>query len=96
MNTANLQLEGVYAILAALFGAVQDKGLLSAQELDHLLAGVEAAAEHSRPPELREANVEAIRFPARLLRCALRAGAEGRVYSFSQLASEVGQRKWDR
>jgi hypothetical protein len=26
MNTANLQLEGVFAVLAAFFGALRDKG----------------------------------------------------------------------
>ena len=43
MNTANLQLEGVYAVLAALFGALRDKGVCSDQEIDQLLAGVEKA-----------------------------------------------------
>lgn len=98
MNTANLQLEGVYAILAALLGAIQDKGFLSGQEIDQMLASVEktSASDPSRPPELRDANVDAICFPARFLRCALHASSEGRAYSFSQLASQVGQMKGDR
>jgi hypothetical protein len=95
MNTANLQLEGVYAILAALLQNVRDRGLVSNQELDQLLASVEkaSASDPNRPPELREANVDAICFPARFLRCALQASAEGRAYSFSELASHVGQTK---
>ena len=55
MNTANLQLEGVYAVLAALFGALRDKGVCSDQEIDQLLEGVEKAlaSDTQRPTELR-------------------------------------------
>ncbi len=95
MNTANLQLEGVYAILAALLVAVRDKGILSAEEIDHLLASVETnlVTDQRRPVEMRDANVDAICFPARFLRHALKTSAEGRVFSFAELASEVGQTK---
>ena len=91
MNTANLQLEGVYAILAALLGAV------SSEEIDRLLADVETTlvSDTRRPVELRDANVEAICFPARFLRHALKASSEGRAFSLAQLASEVGHRKQD-
>src|SRR5690606_15937290 len=34
MNTANLQLEGLYAALAALMNAIRDKGVLSADEIE--------------------------------------------------------------
>jgi len=97
MNTANLQLEGVYAILAALLGAMRDKGVLSSEEIDRLLADVETTlvSDTRRPVELRDANVEAICFPARFLRHALKASSEGRAFSFAQLASEVGHRKQD-
>ena len=98
MNTANLQLEGVYAVLAALLVAVRDKGVMNNDELDQLLAGVEKtlACDVRRPTEVRDANVDAICFPARFLRKALRANAEGRDFSFARLASEVGQSKADR
>jgi len=98
MNTANLQLEGVYAVLAALLVAVREKGVMNNDELDGLLAGVEAslACDVRRPTELRDSNVDAICFPARFLRQALRANAAGRAFSFAQLASEVGQSKTDR
>jgi hypothetical protein len=98
MNTANLQLEGVYAVLAALLVAVRDKGVMNNDELDKLLAGVETAlaCDARRPPEVRDANVDAICFPARFLRQALRADAEGRAFSFARLASEVGQSKAER
>ena len=93
MNTANLQLEGVYAILAALFGALRDKGALGQDEIDALLVEVELSLANDplRPRDLRDANVEAICFPARLLRLALRESADGEGFSFAQLAGRVGQ-----
>jgi hypothetical protein len=95
MNTANLQLEGVYAVLAALLAAVRDKGVLNGEEIDQLLASVEAtlASDPRRPAELRDANIDAICFPARFLKHALKTSSEGRAFSFAQLASEVGQIK---
>jgi hypothetical protein len=98
MNTANLQLEGVYAVLAALFGALRDRGVLEAGELDALLAGVEArlASDPQRPQELREANIDAICFPARLLRLALAGSAAGEELSFAELAVRVGRTKPER
>lgn len=98
MNTANLQLEGVYAVLAALLGAIRDKGVLDDDEIDRMLAGVEEtlASDPVRPAELRAANVDAICFPARLLRLALRTSREGEQLSFSQLAGRVRQTKPDR
>jgi hypothetical protein len=67
MNTANLQLEGIYAVMAALIGAMREKGLLHDEEIDQLLAGVEKtlASDPDRPAELRGANVDAICFPSR-------------------------------
>jgi hypothetical protein len=98
MNTANLQLEGVYAVLAALIGVIRDKGFLDAEEIDRLLENVELglASDSARSADIRGANVDAICFPARLLRQALRASEEGRQFSFVQLASRVGQTKPDR
>ncbi|WP_036292509.1 hypothetical protein [Methylosinus sp. PW1] len=93
MNTANLQLEGVYAILAALFGALRDKGALGQEEIDALLVDVELSLANDplRPRDMRDSNVEAICFPARLLRLALRESAAGEGFSFAQLAGRVGQ-----
>ena len=98
MNTANLQLEGVYAVLAALLAALRDKSLMNSDELDRLLAEVESAlaSDARRPTEVRDANVDAICFPARLLRQALKANSDGQVFSFARLASEVGQAKGER
>lgn len=97
MNTANLQLEGVYAVLAALVGALRDKGVLQAGEIDRLLADVEQnlALDPHRLNELRGANVDAICFPARFLRLAMRDSSAGEQFSFAQLAGRVGQTKPD-
>ena len=97
MNTANLQLEGMYAVLAALVGAMREKGLLNGEEIDRLLAGVEKslASDPHRPAEVRAANVEAICFPVRFLRLALQASSEGHQLSFAEVAGRVGLTKPD-
>jgi hypothetical protein len=86
MNTANLQLEGLYMALVALMGVLKDKGLVSEAEVERALAEAEAAViadpvARDRPP----ANLHAVRFPIRLLR---RANADPQT--FSALARGVG------
>ena len=53
MNTANLQLEGVYAVLAALLQTLRDKSILSDAEIGQMLAEVERsiASDGGRPVE---------------------------------------------
>lgn len=93
MNTANLQLEGVYAMLAALLHALRDKAVLSDAEIDRLLTDVERdiASDVERPVEVRNSNVEAMCFPVRFLRTSLRASALGRRPSFAQVAAQIKQ-----
>lgn len=95
MNTANLQLEGLYLAVATITNALRDKGLLSEQEIEDALASAEgvARADPLRPSQLSAAHVDAICFPLRLLRLANRAGAQGRQLSFAELATQVGQMK---
>lgn len=97
MNTANLQLEGVYAALAALMTALRQKNLLSEAEIEEALAAAEKgiASDPGRPSELSGANVDAICFPLRFLRLANRNAAAGQSMSFVQLAAEVGRSKPD-
>ena len=97
MNPANLQLEGLYAAVAALMQAIRDKGLLSAQELESALAAAETkiVSDPARRPGLSEANRDAICFPLRFLRAANQTSAEGRQLSFSELTILVGQTKPD-
>lgn len=91
MNTANLQLEGVYAVLAALIEAMIAKDVFERSDLTTILADVERSigADSSRPAEIRAANIEAAQFPARFLKAALRAAAEGRISSFSETAARI-------
>ena len=98
MNTANLQLEGLYATVAGLMNALRDKNVLSQEEIDHALRGVEAVmmADPGRATELSAAHVDAICFPARFLRLANQASARGEALSFTQLAAEVGRTKPSR
>ena len=95
MNTANLQLEGICAILAGLLGVMRNKGLLNNEEIDQFLDGVEKnlASDPNRPAELRGANVDAICFPVRFLKLALKASSEGHQPSFAEVAGRVGQTK---
>jgi hypothetical protein len=93
MNTANLQLEGVYAVLATLLHALRDKAILSDAEIDHMLAEVERdiASDTERPVEVRSSNIDAMCFPVRFLRTSLRASAQGQRPSFAQVAAQIKQ-----
>jgi hypothetical protein len=93
MNTANLQLEGVYAVLAALLHALRDEAIMSDAEIDHMLAEVERdiASDTERPVEVRSSNIDAMCFPVRFLRTSLRASAQGQRPSFAQVAAQIKQ-----
>jgi hypothetical protein len=93
MNTANLQLEGVYVILAALLEALMAKSVLNETELIAILSEVERniLADPSRPVEVRGANVEAMLFPARFLKSALQTSSLGRKPSFAEIVSLISR-----
>ena len=95
MNTANLQLEGLYAAVSTLMTTLRNKGVLSAQEIENALAETERrlSADPDRPTELSAAHVDAICFPVRYLRLANRLEAEGTTPSFTELARRIGQDK---
>jgi hypothetical protein len=92
MNTANLQLEGLYTALAALIDLGKHKGLVSADEVDAALARAEDAAAADRP-DLPPANLEAVCFPIRLLRLANQEATGTALARFSGLARRVGEDK---
>jgi hypothetical protein len=92
MNTANLQLEGLYMAFAALVELGKEKGLFSTDEVDAALARAETSASEDRQ-DLPPANLEAIRFPIRLLRLANRSSIGGNSIAFSRLARRVGEAK---
>jgi hypothetical protein len=91
MNTANLQLEGVYAVLAALLQTLLDKKVMTGEELGRLLTEVEGAivADASRPSEVRTSNVEAMCFPIRFLKSSLHASSRGQRPSFAEVTSRI-------
>jgi hypothetical protein len=91
MNTANLQLEGVYIVLSELIEALIAKGVFQKPELIAILSEVERriGADSSRPAEIRGANVEAAQFPARFLKSALGAASEGGKPSFADVVSLI-------
>ena len=90
MNTANLRLEGLYAAVSALMGALREKGVLSQQEIDACLENAEKLNGSARRTELSAANLEAILFPFRYLRTA---NAASEPKSFAEIATGIGMRK---
>ena len=92
MNTANLQLEGLYLLLGNLLAALADKSVLTRREIDGAIARAEAAAA-AEAGRLSPANLDAVLFPMRLIRTALDAPPGGG--SFSTLAARVGETKSD-
>lgn len=92
MNTANLQLEGLYAAVAALMNSLREKGVMSEDEIDACLKDAEALNAEARR-SLSPSNVDAVRFPFRYLRAANRTAAQGQPKSFFDLATEIGMTK---
>jgi hypothetical protein len=94
MNTANLQLEGFYLVIAALNNALVAKGIMTREEVDGVMrvaeetALIDPGANGMSPP-----SRDAITFPARLLRLANNGASDGQIQPFSELAKLVGQTK---
>ena len=95
MNTANLQLEGLYLAVAALNEALVSKGALTRGEVDEALRRAEAVAlgDERAAEDLSPANRDAVAFPARLLALANHAAARGETPGFAALARLVGSTK---
>lgn len=95
MNTANLQLEGLYIAVAAITDALVSKGVLSREEVAAALREAERTAlTGGRASDgISAANREAIAFPARLLALANRTAGESELPSFAALARMVGEMK---
>ncbi|MEF2551961.1 hypothetical protein VQ042_11420 [Aurantimonas sp. A2-1-M11] len=95
MNTANLQLEGLYVAVSALMTALRQKQVLAEGEIDDALGHAETAllSDPRRPTELSPAHADAIAFPLRYLRLANRRSANGEFPTFSELAAQVGREK---
>ena len=91
MNTANLQLEGLYMAMAALIELLKDKGLVTSGEVDTALGRAESAAGEGK--DLSPANLEAIGFPIRLLRLANGTSFAGHPLPFNELTRRIGEAK---
>lgn len=98
MNTANLQLAGLYAAVAAITNALRDKGLLTEAEIEAALRGAETMTERDplRAEAVSISNVEAICFPIRYLRQANRSGAAGERLTFTEITQRVAEHKPER
>ena len=91
MNTANLQLEGLLLALVSLVELLDRKGIASRDELDAMLAAAErnATRDPQRPTELSPANADAICFPIRFLRAALRGPAGDKTFAQVATADKI-------
>lgn len=97
MNTANLQLEGLYVAVTALAEALREKGLLSAEELANSLDRAETVAwQAASEKDISAANIGAIIFPIRYLRVAVEASSRGQHLPFHEVARIVGETKLPR
>jgi len=97
MNTANLQLEGLYIAVTALAEALREKGVLSSDELARSLDRAETIAwEAEAKKGLSTSNIEAVVFPVRYLRVAVEAAAQGNHLPFHEVARIVGEAKLPR
>lgn len=94
MNTANLQLEGLYLAIAAINEALVEKNLLTRDQVGMALRRAEQIALGDyRSEELSGAQQDAIAFAPRLLNLANSQAGEGQNLNFSELAKLVGQTK---
>jgi hypothetical protein len=95
MNTANLQLEGLYTVLAELLDTLRRREILTAGDIDELLRRAERTAgqDAERRAGLSLAEIEGVLFPIRLLMEATRAAERDEQLGFSELAKMVGQLK---
>lgn len=89
MNTANLQLEGLYLALASVMAALRRHEVLSESAIDAALAEAERCAEADDGMERSASNQQAVLFPIRLLRM-VNAYGSSELPPFSELAARVG------
>ena len=90
MNTANLQMQGLLAAVSSILQAIEQKNLLTRQEINAALERAEMDATRGLQHEsLSDSHIEAIRFPARYLRLAQGSGTA----TFEEITTVVGQKK---
>ncbi|PWJ84231.1 hypothetical protein C7441_106146 [Pseudaminobacter salicylatoxidans] len=95
MNTANLQLEGLYLAIASINNVLVSKGILTTEEIKTALRRAEAnaTADDHIIDDMSPANRDAVCFPIRFLQLANASMLDGNTPSFSDLARMVAQAK---
>jgi hypothetical protein len=90
MNTANLQLEGLYMAVASLVELLKEKDLVTANEVDIAFARAERSVFEGKDNGLSASNLEAVGFAIRLLRLANTTSFAGHPLPFPELARRIG------
>ncbi|ODT81800.1 MAG: hypothetical protein ABS76_10115 [Pelagibacterium sp. SCN 64-44] len=95
MNVSNLQLQGMYLVMATLTETLVARNILSREAVDRAMAQAEqiALGEERTAEDLPPAARDALAFPARFLRLANARSAAGDAISFAELTRLVGQTK---
>lgn len=95
MNSANLQLEGLYLAIAAVNEALVTSGALSRTELETALKSAEQAVinDDRAREDMGPSERDTLAFPARLLLLASAAHGDDGLPGFTELARRVGKTK---
>ena len=91
MNTANLQLEGLYMALAAMNRLMVEKGLVGHADVEAALSQAIAGIDAGDRSELSKSNRSSVAFPIRLLLLANEAAEKGDRPDFKDYARRIGQ-----
>jgi hypothetical protein len=92
MNTANLELEGLYVAIAAVHHLLVQKGVITLAELQDALDEAHTVARGAvKERGLSGSNKEAICFPVRFLRLASDKADRGEAVDFHSVTREIGR-----
>jgi hypothetical protein len=92
MNTANLELEGLYVAIAAVNHLLVQKGLITQTELQGVLDHAHDVAKTAASErELSGSNREAICFPIRFLMLACDKADRGEPIDFQSVTRDIGR-----
>jgi len=92
MNTANLELEGLYVAIAAVNHLLVQKGVVTLAELQGALDEAHNATKAAaKERELSGSNREAICFPIRFLMLASAKADRGEPVDFHSVTREIGR-----
>jgi hypothetical protein len=92
MNTANLELEGLYLAMSAVNNLLIEKGLMTHAELRQVLTETKTAlTSQEKLRNLSESNRKAICFPISFLLLASDKSEKAEPVDFQTIAKEVGR-----